>query len=65
MISMNTVLVELLFICFPFTSLLFATARKRSFAGSVHVVRNKLCCDANNAVGHVRLSKQRTLGWTG
>lgn len=30
MISMNPVLVELLFICFSFTSLLFVTARNSS-----------------------------------
>ena len=32
------------------------------FARSGHVVRNKLCWDANNAVG---LSKQKKSGWTG
>ena len=34
---------------------------KRPFARSVHMVRNKLCWDANNAVGFSDLAEVRVL----
>ena len=50
MFSMNPVLVELLFIFFFFYATVVRDGN-RPFFGSGQMVRNKLCWDANNAVG--------------